>query len=120
MIDKVKEIITAQQKGNEGTAVFMVGEQLKDIAAENPKCAEILARDLEVDGMAIWSAEAAMKKAADKRSKGKKCVCVSPSESDAILREFYGLPARDEAPKTEASREMPKPAGSKLSLLDFM
>lgn len=120
MLDKVKEIIAEQQKGHEDSAVFMVGEQLKDIAAENPKCAEILSRDLEVDGMAIWSAEAAMKKAADKRSKGNKCVCVPPDESDKILREFYGLPARNEAPKTEASGNIAKPAGSKLSLLDFM
>ena len=99
----------------------MVGEQLKDIAAENPKCAEILARDLEVDGMAIWSAEAALKKAADKRSKGKGCVCVPPNEADAILREFYGLPAREESePKTEASGNITKPVGTKFSLLDFM
>ena len=126
-MEKLIEIIGKQQEGHENTAVFMVGEQLKDIAASDPKCLEILKQDLEVEGMGIVEAEKEIKKYADKhKGKGKvPCFCVSPMIADEILRKFYGLPAREDAnsqtlgntPSEPAKVEVKKPS---LSLLDFM
>lgn len=126
-MEKLIEIIGKQQEGHEDTAVFMVGEQLKDIAASDPKCLEILKQDLEVDGMGIEDAEKEIKKYADKhKGKGKvPCFCVSPMIADEILRKFYGLPERvsdntnsqTSVVSEPAKAEVKKPA---LSLLDFM
>ena len=122
-MEKLIEIISKQQEGKENTAAYMVGEQLKDIAASDPRCLEILKQDLAVEGMSIVEAEKEIKKYADKtKGKGKvQCFCVSPVVADDILRKFYSLPERVSAPaKSQTSGEKSKKTGSKLSLLDFM
>ena len=43
----VFEKIEAQQKGLEDTAIWMVGEQLKDICSREPDSAKLVAEDLE-------------------------------------------------------------------------
>lgn len=90
----VFEIIEAQQKGKEGTTVFMVGEQLKDICRADPACAEIVAQDLEQKEMSIEACEKKIKAHADKLAKEKKLrsVGVSPAAAEKIIRQFYGLP----------------------------
>lgn len=94
MIDKVIEKITAQQAGKEGTAVWAVGEQLKDICRCTPKAAELVLQDLENKSMSISECEKKIKAYADElhtKSKGNS-VGVSFYKADEIIREFYGLP----------------------------
>ena len=74
---------------------WMVAEQLIDICEHEPACADILAKDLENDGMGIVEAEKKIKAFADAhRNKSSRFSCVTPIEADRILREFYGLPVQ--------------------------
>ena len=104
------KLIEKQQKGHENTDVFMVGEQLKDIAASDPVCAEILEKDLAVEAMGLAAAAAKLKEYADKNRGKLKCFCITPLVADKILREFYGLPimetgtVRSTAEKAPAER----------------
>lgn len=112
----VFEMIEAQQKGKEDTAVFMVGEQLKDICRAEPGCAEIVAKDLEVAAMSIAECEKKVKAQADeiqKKSKSKS-VGLSGAVADRIIREFYGLPAAGEKAAPVAA-----PVEQELDLLDL-
>lgn len=94
----VIEKISAMQPKDEND-VWMVGEQLKEMAAESPEIAELLEKDLAVPEMSLEKAAARIKAAADKKKSSMKvsttCVVITPKEADAILREFYGLPKRD-------------------------
>ena len=89
----VFEKIEKQQKGREDTAVWMVGEQLKDICRSDPHCAEIVAQDLENKDMSLDKAEKKIKAYADTHRKGN-CAVVPPHVAEGIIREFYGLPAQ--------------------------
>ncbi len=97
MLDKVIEKISEQQKGMENTAVYAIGEQLKDIVKAVPEAAEIVLQDLDVKEMSISECEKKVKELADKRHKESKLpfAFVSPAEADGIIRKFYGIP--DEA-----------------------
>lgn len=91
----VFEKIEAQQKGKENTDVWMVGEQLKDICRQDPRCADIVADDLENPDMSLTAAAKKIKGKADELRKGMKganCVCVPPNVAEAVIRDFYGLP----------------------------
>lgn len=88
----VFEIISAQQKGKENTAAWMVGEQLKDICRQDRRCAEIVAQDLTKEAMSIKKAEKKIKAWADSQKRTGNCVCVPPNKAEEIIREFYGLP----------------------------
>ncbi len=94
---KLQEIIAQQQKGHEGKPRFMIGEQLKEIAAREPICAEILEKDLTVKEMSLEAAERKLQEYADKNRKNARTFCITPIIAEGILREFYGLPKRDEA-----------------------
>ncbi len=85
------EKIEAQQKGKEGTAPWMVGEQLKDMIRMDPRCEELLDKDLDVKEMSLEKAAAKIKAYADGHKTGN-FACVTPMQADRILREFYGLP----------------------------
>ena len=87
----VFEMIEAQQKGKENTAVWMVGEQLKDICRREPECGQILAEDLQSEDMSLAAAERKIKAYADKHRTGN-CAVVPPNVAEDILRQFYGLP----------------------------
>lgn len=122
MSNNVLEKISAQQAGKEGTPVWMVGEQLKDICRNEPLCGEIIAQDLEVEGMSLEKAAAQIKAYADKQPRKGNCVCVPPNVAEDILRKFYGLPERsgsamvcgaDLSAGTDASAEI-------LNLADFL
>lgn len=89
------ERIEAQQPA-ERTAVWMVGEQLKDICRREPRSAELVAQDLENEAMSIAECEKKIKAFADKHKTGS-FACVIPSEAERIIREFYGLPDPEEA-----------------------
>ena len=97
---KLRELIEAQRKGKEDSPVWMVGEQLLEIAAGEPDSLELLKQDLTVPEMSLENAEKQIKAWADKHKKGS-CCCVSPKVADGIIREFYGLKSLDEK-KSEA------------------
>lgn len=99
----VFEKIEAQQKGKENSAAWMVGEQLKDICRDDPHCAEIVDKDLDVPEMSIDKAERKIKEYADQQRRVNNCVCVPPNKAEEIIRKFYGLPeaGAKSAPKSK-------------------
>ena len=111
MLQLALDKIAAQQP-KERSAVWMVGEQLKDMLRREPEWAELIARDLDVEGMSLVECEKKIKAFADKH-KTENFACVIPTEAERIIREFYGLGERREE-KTEA------PALSMLRLEDFL
>lgn len=94
LINEVVQKIDLQQKGKEGTAVYGVGEQLKDICRTTPGAAELVLRDLDVEEMSIDKCEKKIKERADElhKKKGGSSICVTPAEADGIIRKFYGIP----------------------------
>lgn len=96
MYDALASIISVQQRGKEGTDVFAVGEQLKDLAANEPRSCELLIHDLQVKKMDLTAAARKIKDYADKHRTGN-FAYVSPATAEGILRKFYGLPSREEA-----------------------
>ena len=92
----VFEKIEAQQ-GKDRTAVWMVGEQLKDMIRRDERLQEIVAQDLDVQEMSLAACEKKIKEYADKHKTGN-FACVIPSEAEKIIREFYGLGEAAEAP----------------------
>ena len=103
---ELTEIISQQQKEKEGTAVFYVGEQLKDMAKRSEVTAELLLADLKNPDMDITAAEKQLKAYADKNHGKNKCFCISPDVAEKIFREFYGLPQdEDTAEKSEPKQE---------------
>lgn len=116
----VFEMIEEQQKGKEMTAVWLVGEQLKDICRQEPACAQIVAEDLANQDMSIDKCEKKIKAYADKHRKGN-CAVVPPNVAEDIIREFYGLPKDGGAvlqlvPQTPEAQD----ASDGLSLDDFL
>lgn len=98
---KLCAIIEEQRKGHEDEPIFMIGEQLKEIAERESASAQLLERDLQVDGMGLEGAAKALKKYADEHSNKRGCFCISPKVAEKILREFYGL--AEPSAKVEAS-----------------
>ena len=91
-----KEKIEAQQeKVAKNSPAWCVGEQLKDMIANEPHIEDIISRDLDIEQMSISEAEKKIKAFADKNRHGSVGFC-PPQESDRILREFYGLPKQEE------------------------
>lgn len=90
----VFEKITKQQ-GKERSAVWMVGEQLKDMIRNDPAGQEIVSQDLELQEMSLRNCEKKIKEFADGHKTGN-FACVTPVEAEAIIREFYGLAEREE------------------------
>ncbi len=101
----VYEKIQAQQKGKDGTPAWMVGEQLKDMCREDPRCEDLLDKDLDVKEMSLEKAAAKIKEFADKHKTGN-FSCVTPIQADRILREFYGLPGG--APSVSSADSSPR------------
>lgn len=113
MIDQAIALLNEQQsKVKERSGPWMVAEQLKDICRQEPDSAELIAQDLENPEMGIVQAEKKIKAFADAHKTGS-FSCVTPAESDRILREFYGLGAAGAAP---SGRDAPKV----LNLADFL
>ena len=103
-MQKLREMIDAQRKGKEDSPVWMVGEQLLDIATGEPDSLELLKQDLTVPEMSLENAEKQIKAWADKHKKGS-CCCVSPKVADGILRKFYGLRSLEESKAESKSAE---------------
>ena len=78
------------QQGKSRTAVWMVGEQLKDIIRHDRKAQELVLQDLDVPEMSLAQCERKIKAYADSHKTGN-FACVTPAEAEDIIREFYGL-----------------------------
>lgn len=116
----VFEIIEAQQKGIENSPAWMVGEQLKEICAADPHCAELVEKDLEDPAMNLASAERQIKAWADKQKRHGNCVCVPPNKAEEIIRKFYGLPDRmPTQPLKLVEKPKEEPASGELDLFSL-
>lgn len=119
-LNEALRAIEAQQKEvKEGTAAWMVGEQLKDICRAEPASAELILQDLSVKEMSITEAEKKIKAWADKHKVGN-FACVTPLRAEEILREFYGLPKRGESTLAAAPVKAAKASRKVLDLSDFV
>ena len=97
----------------------MVGEQLKEICAGDPHCAELVSRDLEGKEMSLEKAASKIKAYADKQPRKGNCVCVPPNVAEKILREFYGLPGIGEASAAPVLKLVPKEDAKEPAILDL-
>ena len=113
---ELTEIISQQQKGKEGTAVFYVGEQLKDMAKRSEVTAELLLTDLKNPDMDITAAEKQLKAYADKNHGKNQSFCISPYAAEKIFREFYGL-SQDEETEEKSERRQEE---QMIDLGDFL
>lgn len=111
-LDNALELLTQQQGTDKNNQIYWVGEQLKDMCKESEINAELLAHDLKNEKMTVSFAEKEIDKYASTNKTGNKGCC-PPHEADRILREFYGLQARDASAITG---NKPKT----VNLLDFM
>lgn len=93
MIQIAIDKITTQQP-QEHNAVFMIGEQLKDMCRTIPNAAHIIAQDLDIPELSLQHAAKQLENYASKHRKGN-FFCVTPQMADTILREFYGLPPNE-------------------------
>lgn len=107
ILEKALSAIEAQQP-KERTAVWMVGEQLKDVLRAEPHLAEIVEQDLSKKAMSLTECEKKIKAYADQHKTGN-FACVIPSEAERIIREFYGLPARGESQTAAPAAPEPQP-----------
>ena len=118
--EAIKRIEEQQAKLKEGSAPWVVGEQLKDICRREPKSAELIAQDLTNEDMSLEKAEKQIKKWADGHRTGN-FSCVPPEKADEILRKFYGLPgAPEKEEKTPVAAEPAKEATGMVDLADFL
>ena len=124
-MQELKRIIDEQRAGHENEALWMVGQQLLDMAAEDPqKTLELLKQDLTVSGMGLKDAAAALKAYADKNHQCEGSFCIPPHLSDKILREFYKLPEmkleiRQQTPE-QVREEIVASRSFGLKLADFL
>lgn len=72
-----------QKKEKTRSAPWMVGEQLKEICRQEPRCAEIIVQDLQVESMSIVEAEKKIKAFADAHKTGN-FACVTPMEAELL------------------------------------
>lgn len=114
----IQEISTQQEKLSEYSPAFQLGEQLKDILSESPEVAVIVLEDLKQPGMKLTDCEKKIAAFAQSHRSGN-TGCCPPKEADRIIREFYGIPARQTAPAIMRPA-MPKQQPKKLSLTDFL
>ena len=91
----VFEKIELQQKGQENTAPWMVGEQLKDICRRENAAAELVEKDLDIKEMSLEACEKKIRAWADAHKKGN-CAVVPPNVAEGIIRKFYGIPEPNE------------------------
>ncbi len=99
------DTIAEQQKGHENDPIYMVGEQLLDMATGRADVADILLQDLQKKEMNLSAAAAKLKEYADKHRGKEKCYCITPKVAEKILREFYGLPEAEEEEGERSRRE---------------
>ena len=97
----VFEKIDAQQP-KVRNAVWMVGEQLKDIIKGNARAQEIVSQDLDLEEMSLAKCEEKIAERAHKNKVGN-VGCVTPIEAESSRREFYGIGKAEEIHETTAA-----------------
>ena len=104
-------LIDRQQKSlPEHGAAWYVGEQLKEILRrESPAAADLVATDLEQNGMGIADCEKKIAAFASAHRQGNTGFC-SSVDAERIIREFYGITM---AEQKQAARKT-------IRLADFM
>ena len=106
------------QQGKKHSRVWNVGEHLKEFLGKYPQYAELVSVDLDNPEMTLAKFEAAIAAAARKNGGG-----LGGEDADAVLRNFYGLPAVGEdvpaSGGTSTSRDA-APAAFNLSLSSFL
>lgn len=108
-----------QAKTTPRSAPWMVGEQLKDVIRREPEISELIWQDLTTGGMTLVKAEAKIKDYADKHRTGN-FSCVTPTEAEDILREYFGLPKAGGGMDCEAPAGPRKDEGAGvIDLADF-
>ena len=100
-MEKLKQIITEQQKGHEDKPRFMIGEQLLEIAEKEELSRELLKQDLIITEMNLEAAEKHFQDYANKNRGGSKVFCITPKTAENLLRKFYGLPVESNGSKKE-------------------
>ena len=85
-------IIEEQQKGHETDPIYMLGEQIKEIAKREPACIELLEQDLNTPGMQLSDLSDHFQKYADKNHGSKNCFCITPKVAEKLIREFFSIP----------------------------
>ena len=92
-LQEALDAITKLQPVAEGP-VWMVGEQLKDMLRDAPALAAIVIEDLQADKDALKHCESKIREHARKHGG-----CCIPRDAEKIIREHFGLQAKQEAPK---------------------
>ncbi len=119
MEQAIKLIEAQQKKLPEGSAPWVVGEQLKDICRRESASAQLIAEDLQNESMSIVNAEKRIKAYADKHKVGN-FAYVSPQKAEEILREFYGLPMALTATPSTATAAVPPSKGDLGGAVDMI
>ncbi len=113
------EIIEQQQKGHENEPIFMIGEQLKEIAAQEPLSCTLLKQDLTVEGMRLKDVAEKFQAYSDQNHKNAKCFCITPIVAEKLIREFYALPQKEES-KSQTSGNLDEKKDSYIDLGAFL
>lgn len=110
-----KTLIEAQQKGKENTPEWMIGQQLREICEKEPECARLVVEDLEGSALSLAGCADKLKAKVDELHKTQKgsCVCIPPQVAEGVIREYFGLPERDQSAPEKA-------ASGILDLADFL
>lgn len=104
-----------QKKHKQGSAPWCVGEQLKDMLRAEPALAPLVEQDLAQPGMDLAGCELKIRDFAGKHKEGNVGFC-GPADAERIIREFYGLPPRGDAPAQESAKR----ARKVIRLTDFL
>ena len=88
----------AAQQGEEGSVTFMLGEQLKEIAAESDHTANLILQDIDKECMGLEDLDEHFAEYAEKHKGKANRYCITPKVADTLIRDFYGLPERDATP----------------------
>ena len=83
-MEKLKQIITAQQKGHEDKPRFMIGEQLLEIAEKEELSRELLKQDLIITEMSLEAAEKHFQAYANNNRRGSKIFCITPKTAEDL------------------------------------
>lgn len=116
---KLETLIADQQRGHEGKPRYMIGEQLKEIAARSAFISDLLEHDLEVPEMSLEAAERKLQEYADKNHGSARSFCITPDVAEKILREFYHLPEADDLAQPGAV-PAGQPSQIHVDLADFI
>lgn len=110
-----KTLIEEQQKGQENTPAWMIGEQLKEICQREPESARLVEQNL-IGALTLAGCADKLKAKADELHKAQKgnCVCITPEVAEAVIREYFGLASRGVCRKETAADS------SIIDLADFL